>query len=87
MSGKPLKRNDDVNKILKGIPDELRSVLRAAHEQQFVLGRTKKQHVSITTPPHWREHRTVYAPGTPSDSRGLHRVRAKLRRIGVQIPH
>lgn len=87
MGNKPPKSNVDINKILRSVPGDLRDVLIAAHEQHFVLGRTKKHHVSITTPLHWREHRTVYAPGTPSDSRGRHRVIAKLRRIGVQIPH
>lgn len=87
MGAKPPKQNVDVNRILKNVPSDLRDILLVAHEQKFVLGRTKNHHVSITTPRHWREHRTVFAPGTPSDTRGLHRVRAKLRRIGVQLPH
>lgn len=87
MTSNPPKRNEDINKVLKNVSSDLRDILRTAHAQQFVLGRTKNSHVSITTPSHWREKRTVFAPGTPSDIRGLHRVRAKLRRIGVQFPH
>lgn len=77
----------DINRILRGADREIRALLRRAHDQGFVIKRTNSKHYSISSPPGQRPRVTVFAPGTPSDSRGLHRVNAKLRRIGVDIPH
>ena len=82
----PLRR-DDINVILRGASPEIRKLLRLAHEQQFRVSATKSHHFKIMTPRHWQEKETVFAPGTPSDIRGLHRVVQKLRRIGVRVPH
>lgn len=82
----PVNKND-INRLLTGADKELRPLLRLAHEQGFRIGRTRSKHYSITTPEHWREQKKVFAPGTPSDVRGLHRVARKLRHLGVQIPH
>lgn len=79
--------SEEISRILRNVHKDLAALLRVAHEQHFVVRRTKGGHMSITSPEHWRERETVFAPSTPSDTRGIHRVAAKLRRIGVQVPH
>ena len=76
-----------IGDILKGAHPEIREMLRRAHEQKFRVTPTSNNHFRISTPEHYREQRCVFAPKTPSDTRGLHRVRAKLRRFGVKLPH
>jgi hypothetical protein len=67
----------DINKILRGASPEIRALLRLAHAQGYVVRHTRSNHYSITTPMGARKMRTVFAPGTPSDIRSVHRVRIK----------
>jgi hypothetical protein len=80
------KQKEVIGRILRVAHPEIKSMLRAAHDQGFVVSKTRNGHYKIETPPHWREKDSRFAPGTPSDTRGLHRVRAKLRRLGVELP-
>lgn len=86
MTTQPMQKNH-INKLLRGTNPEIRKLLRFAHDQGFVIGHTRSQHFSVTTPPGVSPSTTVFTPRTPSDTRGLHRVVAKLRRIGVRVPH
>lgn len=83
----PPLRREDINVILKHTHPDIRRVLRMAHDQGFRVSVTRGHHFKIMTPEHWDEKATVFAPKTPSDIRGVHRVVQKLRRIGVDVPH
>lgn len=80
----PFQR-DNINKILKGASREIRALLLTAHEQHFTVVPTNGGHFKVSTPQGVRPKRSEFSPKTPSDTRGLHRVRAKLRRIGVEF--
>lgn len=83
----PPKKKKDINRILRGASREIRDLLRIAHDQEFRVALTRSDHFSVTTPARFKRQVTVFAPKTPSDTRGLHRVRRKLRHLGVDIPH
>lgn len=78
-------RSLDINNILRGAHREIGEMLRVAHGQQFVVTATRGHHFKVSTPPGTAQPMSAFAPKTPSDTRGLHRVRAKLRRIGVEF--
>lgn len=80
-------RREDINRLLKRTSPEIRKVLRLAHDQGFQVSYARSGHYKVTTPEHWDEKVTVFAPKTPSDRRSVHRVVQKLRRIGVKVPH
>lgn len=79
-------RGADIGRILRGAHRDIRDLLRLAHDQKFVVARTRNAHFSITTPPDVQPPLTVYTPSTPSDWRSVRGVRRELRRIGVDIP-
>lgn len=85
MTQKPSARAD-IHRILKGTSPEIRGMLLLAHEQKFAVRPTSGGHYGVSTPLGVRPMKTVFMSKTPSDMRGLHRMRAKLRRIGVNIP-
>jgi hypothetical protein len=88
MKGKPGAQLSarDINRILRGASPEIRKMLKAAHDQGYVVQSTNSQHYKVVTPSSCTEKKTVFSPSTPSDTRGLHIVRRKLRHIGVQFP-
>ena len=77
----------DINRLLRGTSREIRDMLLCAHKQRYAVGMTSRGHYSVSTPEGARPRLTVFMSKTPSDMRGLHRMRAKLRRIGVDLPH
>lgn len=79
-------KKDDINRTLRGATSEIRTLLRLAHDQNFKVAPTSKGHFSVSTPEGVRPKVMVFAPKTPSDTRGVHRVVRKLRHIGVDIP-
>jgi hypothetical protein len=86
MPGAPPPRRDDINIILRGADREIRALLRIAHDQDFLVTPTSGNHYAVSTPEGVRPKKTVFMSKTPSDTRGLHRMRRKLRGIGVVIP-
>jgi hypothetical protein len=80
----PFQR-DNINKILKGASPEIRALLKKAHAQDFTVVPTSGGHFKVSTPRGVRPMRSEFSPKTPSDTRGLHRVRSKLRKIGVEF--
>lgn len=78
----PVQRTD-INRVLRGTNPEVRAMLLTAHKQGFKVTPTKSNHYSVSTPKGVRPMLTKFMSKTPSDARGLHRMRAKLRQIGV----
>lgn len=76
---------EDIGAVLRGANPEIKKMLRAAHDQGFVVTRTNNNHYKVSTPAHYREQSSCFAPKTPSDVRGYHRVMAKLRNLGVKF--
>jgi hypothetical protein len=76
-----------ISKILRGVPPEIRDLMTRAHDQGYVVTVTSNNHLRVTTPPGRRPRGMVHAQKTPSDYQGVKNLRAKLRRIGVEIPH
>lgn len=83
----PPPKRAAIGEILKGARPEIRQLLTVAHEQDFQVVPTRNNHYMIMTPEHYTEKNSCFAPKTPSDRRGAHRVKAKLRKIGVRFPH
>lgn len=86
IQGAPPPAASDINRILRGCGREVRDLLLLVHRQGFAVSPTKNNHYKVVTPP-GTEKKTVFMPGTPSDSRCLGRLRRKLRHIGADIPH
>lgn len=82
----PPSRRTDISVLLRGADREIRTLLRRAHDQKYVVALTRSNHYAVTTPEGVEPKRTVFMSKTPSDIRGLHRMRDKLRRIGVKFP-
>jgi hypothetical protein len=78
-------KKEDISRILRGADREIGKILRAVHKQGFIVTTTNSNHFKISTPEHYRVQKSQFAPKTPSDARSLHRVRSKLRKIGVDI--
>lgn len=60
---------------------ELERLLDRASEEGATVQRTGGGHWKVTAP----DGSTCYCPATPSDYRGVRNVRAKLRRIGLNV--
>jgi hypothetical protein len=63
---------------------DLRDIARAAQEQGWEIGVTKKGHLRYVPPD--REQPIVIGSGTPSDKRALKNFVAQLRRSGFVWP-
>ena len=83
----PPPRKADINNLLRGASPEIRKLLHYAHEQGYTIARTSKKHFSVMTPSDHHPEAVVYAAQTPSSYLGVRNLRARLRRIGVEIPH
>lgn len=62
-------------------PDVFQQLIQAAEAQGWTVILTRKCHLHFITP----TGVSVFGPGTTSDNRSIHRVRAKLRRAGLKI--
>jgi hypothetical protein len=63
---------------------DLRDIEKAAKEQGFKVGRTKKGHPVFTPPDPTKG--VIYGSGTPSDVRSIRNLLAKLRQAGLVWP-
>jgi len=63
---------------------DLRDIEKAAKEQGFKVGRTKKGHPVFTPPDPSKD--IVVGSGTPSDVRSIRNLLAKLRQAGLVWP-
>ncbi|MFD0352924.1 hypothetical protein ACFVHW_04130 [Streptomyces sp. NPDC127110] len=61
---------------------DIRFMLKAARQQGFSVKQgTRGSHMRVVA----ADGRWVTVPGTPSDMRGFANIRAKLRKLGVQL--
>ena len=81
----PPTSSNNINRILRAARPEVRAVLRAAHDQKYLVRHTSGGHYAISTPPGTHPKQTVFSPSTPSDRKSVQRVKAKLRHIGVKL--
>jgi predicted RNA binding protein YcfA (HicA-like mRNA interferase family) len=64
------------------IPEPYRGMHKAALKQGWTVTPTGGSgHLAWKTP----DGKTVFSPSSPGDGRGVHRVRAKLRRAGLKV--
>ncbi len=83
--GAPPPKSADIHQVLKGTTRDLRDMMLKVHKQGFTVTRTNSGHLMIRTPADSRPKLTAFAPCTPSDRISLQRVKAKLRKMGVQL--